>query len=48
MFALNLPQYAIKVTKRNDRDYIFDDLRNKYVALTPEEWARQHFVHFLT
>lgn len=48
MFALNLPQYAIKVTKRNDRDYIFDDLRNKYVALTPEEWVRQHFVHFLT
>ena len=48
MFALNLPQYAIKVTKRNGRDYIFDDLRRKYVALTPEEWVRQHFVHFLT
>ena len=46
MFALNLPQYAIKVTKRNGRDYIFDDLRRKYVALTPEEWVRQHFVHY--
>ena len=27
---------------------IFDDLRRKYVALTPEEWVRQHFVHYLT
>ena len=26
---------------------IFDFLRCKYVALTPEEWVRQHFVHFL-
>ncbi len=26
---------------------IFDMLRRKYVALTPEEWVRQHFVHFL-
>jgi predicted type IV restriction endonuclease len=22
-------------------------LRRKYVALTPEEWVRQHFVHYL-
>lgn len=47
MFALNLPQYSIKVTKQKGRDFIFDDLRRKYVALTPEEWVRQHFVHFL-
>lgn len=26
---------------------IFDMLRRKYVALTPEEWVRQHFVHYL-
>ena len=26
---------------------VFDSLRRKYVALTPEEWVRQHFVHFL-
>ena len=26
---------------------IFDFLRRKYVALTPEEWVRQHFTHFL-
>ncbi|MBP3566690.1 MAG: type I restriction enzyme HsdR N-terminal domain-containing protein [Paraprevotella sp.] len=48
MFALNLPQYPIKVTKRDGRHFIFDDLRRKFVALTPEEWVRQHFVHYLT
>lgn len=47
MFALNLPQYAIKVTKRNGKTFIFDELRKKHIALTPEEWVRQHFVHFL-
>ena len=26
---------------------VFDVLRRRYVALTPEEWVRQHFVHFL-
>jgi hypothetical protein len=26
---------------------IFDFLRRKYVTLTPEEWVRQHFTHYL-
>ena len=47
MFALNLPQYPIKVAKRDDRAVVFDELRRRYVALTPEEWVRQHFVHYL-
>ena len=34
---------SIKPTKRQ----IFDFLRRKWVALTPEEWVRQHFTHFL-
>ncbi len=32
---------------KNGRHVIFDVLRRKYVALTPEEWVRQHFVHYL-
>lgn len=48
MYRLNLPQYEIKITKRNGKPYILDMLRRKYVSLTPEEWVRQHFVHFLT
>lgn len=29
-----------------EKEY-FDVIRRRYVALTPEEWVRQHFVHFL-
>lgn len=47
MHDLNLPKYGIKIRKDGDRQMIFDDLRRKYVALTPEEWVRQHFVHYL-
>lgn len=48
MYRLNLPQYAIKIGKKGETPTIFDVLRRKYVALTPEEWVRQHFVHYLT
>ena len=47
MYRLNLPPYPIKVTERDKKQFIFDFLRRKYVALTPEEWVRQHFVHYL-
>ena len=48
MLALNLPSFAVKIQQRNGKSLIFDPLRKKYVALTPEEWVRQHFTHFLT
>ena len=48
MLALNLPSFAVKMQQRNGKSLIFDPLRKKYVALTPEEWVRQHFTHFLT
>lgn len=32
---------------RNGKSVIFDAVRRRYVALTPEEWVRQHFVNFL-
>ena len=47
MFRLNLPTYEIKIAQRGNKQLIFDFLRRKYVALTPEEWVRQHFVHYL-
>ena len=48
MFRLNLPQYEIKIGEKDGKRTIFDFLRRKHVALTPEEWVRQHFTHFLT
>ena len=47
MFRLNLPQYGIKIGEKDGKRTIFDFLRRKYVALTPEEWVRQHFTHYL-
>ena len=47
MIPLNLPAFAIKTTSRQGRTLVYDVLRRRYVALTPEEWVRQHFIHFL-
>ena len=47
MQQLNLPTYAAKIIKKGTELKIYDILRRKYVALTPEEWVRQNFVHFL-
>ena len=47
MDTLNLPQAALKIISKDGKQQVFDILRRKYVALTPEEWVRQHFVHYL-
>ncbi len=47
MIRLNLPDYPVRLGGTARRPSIFDVLRRRYVALTPEEWVRQHFVHFL-
>ena len=47
MLSLNLPVFDTKIATRNGKNVIFDVIRRRYVALTPEEWVRQHFVHFL-
>ncbi len=45
---LNLPRYNFNIkTGEDNRQLIFDSLRNRFVALTPEEWVRQNFVRFL-
>jgi type I site-specific restriction endonuclease len=47
MSQLNLPEYNFRIKKRNEKLYIFDTQRKRYVSLTPEEWVRQHFIRFL-
>ncbi len=44
---LNLPAYAAKLHQEGDTWFIFDELRKKRMVLTPEEWVRQHWVHYL-
>lgn len=47
MVNLNLPNYSFKIKNRENKLYIFDIIRKKNVVLTPEEWVRQHFIHYL-
>jgi hypothetical protein len=47
MQKLNLPNYKFKLKSNENKMLIFDNLRKKYMVLTPEEWVRQHFVRFL-
>lgn len=48
MLVLNLPSFIPKIAEKDGKRTIFDPVRQKYVALTPEEWVRQHFVNYLT
>lgn len=48
LLKLNLPEFDISVRRSADGHLqVADRLRGKFVALTPEEWVRQHFVNFL-
>lgn len=45
---LNLPAPPdVRLRRRQRGTEIFDRVRRKWVALTPEEWVRQHAVHLL-
>lgn len=49
MNTLNLPPFAVRrrINPSSSLEEIWDSQRRKWVKLTPEEWVRQHFVHFL-
>ena len=47
MIRLNLPSFKIKLSGTIQKPMIYDILRRKHVALTPEEWVRQHFIHYM-
>lgn len=45
--ALKYPLFNTKLKKQKDQTYIFDEVRKKWLLLTPEEWVRQHLIHYL-
>lgn len=47
MVLLNLPQVEFNIKSNQNKQFIFDIIRKKYVVLTPEEWVRQHVIHYL-
>lgn len=44
---LHLPVYPLRLKDEGGQRFVFDELRKKFLVLTPEEWVRQHLVHFL-
>jgi len=48
MEKLNLPDISARTRPgKNGKEEIFDGIRRKFVRLTPEEWVRQHFLHYM-
>ena len=44
---LAFPPYSFKLKEEGGSLFIFDEVRKKFLLLTPEEWVRQHVVQFL-
>lgn len=44
---LNLPTASFRIRETEGSSQIYDSIRKKFVALTPEEWVRQNFLNFL-
>ena len=47
MKQLNLPEYSFRITGKEGEEMILDQIRRKFVRLTPEEWVRQNFIRYL-
>ena len=47
MLKLSFPNYEFRLKKINQKRFIFDEIRKKYIELTPEEWVRQNCLKFL-
>lgn len=47
MEKLNLPLFEVNIRTIDNKTEIFDEFRKKFLVLSPEEWVRQHFAHFM-
>lgn len=44
---LNLPKADLKISQKGDDFLVWCIIRKKQLVLTPEEWVRQHAIHYL-
>ena len=47
MQQLNFSNYSFRFKNSENKVLIFDEIRKKFIILTPEEWVRQHVIHYL-
>ena len=44
---LNFPKFSFRFKNKENKISIFDVIRKRFVILQPEEWVRQHCIHYL-
>lgn len=47
MLKIDYPEHNFRIKKEKHRELIFDEVRCRWVTLTPEEWIRQNFLQYL-
>lgn len=47
MLKINYPQFHFRIKKEKNKELIFDEVRRRWIMLTPEEWIRQNFLQYL-
>lgn len=47
MLLLHYPEYNFRIKKESNKHLIFDEVRRRWVTLSPEEWVRQNFIQYL-
>ena len=47
MEKLNFPTFNLLVKSKENKTFIFDSLRKKWLILSPEEWVRQNCIRYL-
>ena len=47
MINVAYPKFDFKIKEENNKEFIYDETRRKWLVLTPEEWVRQNFVRYL-
>src|SRR5436190_8753742 len=47
MLSIDYPAHNFRIKKEANKELIFDEVRRRWVMLTPEEWVRQNFLQYL-
>ncbi len=47
MIKINYPPFNFKIKGEDSKEFIFDEIRKRWVRLTPEEWVRQNMIQYL-
>ena len=47
MLKIKYPEQNFKIKEEGNKKLIFDEVRKRWVVLTPEEWVRQNFLQYL-